>query len=60
MIRKVLIVAVAAFALWPMRATLQQPAPGGAAGEWWAVMEPVFRLDGAGHAAAHSEPARRA
>jgi len=31
MVRKILIVAVAAFAMWPMRATLQQPAPGNAA-----------------------------
>jgi len=24
---------------------LQQPAPGAAPGEWWALMEPVFHLD---------------
>ena len=24
--------------------TLQEPAPGSAAGEWWAVMQPVFHL----------------
>jgi L-rhamnose mutarotase len=24
--------------------TLQQPAPGSAAGEWWAAMQPVFHL----------------
>lgn len=24
---------------------LQQPAPGGRPGEWWAVMEPVFSLE---------------
>jgi L-rhamnose mutarotase len=25
--------------------SLQQPPPGGRPGEWWALMEPVFRLD---------------
>jgi L-rhamnose mutarotase len=25
--------------------SLQEPAPGSAPGEWWAVMEPVFSLD---------------
>lgn len=25
--------------------TLQQPAPGARPGEWWAMMEPVFRLE---------------
>jgi len=25
--------------------SLQQPPPGSAPGEWWALMEPVFRLD---------------
>jgi hypothetical protein len=25
--------------------SLQQPAPGAQAGEWWAMMEPVFRLE---------------
>jgi L-rhamnose mutarotase len=25
--------------------SLQQPPAGGAPGEWWALMEPVFRLD---------------
>jgi L-rhamnose mutarotase len=40
--------------------SMQEPAPGGRPGEWWAAMEPVFRLDGAGRAAAQSEPARRA
>ena len=24
---------------------MQEPAPGAPAGEWWAVMQPVFRLD---------------
>lgn len=40
--------------------SMQEPPPGGGPGEWWAVMEPVFRLDGAGRPAARSEPARRA
>jgi L-rhamnose mutarotase len=40
--------------------SMQEPPPGGAPGEWWAVMEPVFRLESAGRAAARSEPARRA
>jgi hypothetical protein len=31
MVRKILIVAVVALAMWPMRATLQPPAPGNAA-----------------------------
>ena len=26
--------------------SLQEPPPGGRPGEWWALMEPVFRLDG--------------
>jgi len=25
--------------------SLQQPAPGGRPGEWWALMEPIFRLE---------------
>lgn len=25
--------------------SLQEPVPGGAPGEWWAQMQPVFRLD---------------
>jgi L-rhamnose mutarotase len=28
--------------------TLQQPSPGAPAGDWWAQMEPVFSLAGAG------------
>ena len=28
--------------------SLQEPHPGTAAGEWWAAMEPVFHLGGAG------------
>jgi L-rhamnose mutarotase len=40
--------------------SMQEPPPGGGPGEWWATMEPVFRLDGAGRAAAQSEPAHRA
>ena len=28
--------------------SLQEPAPGAAQGEWWAVMEPVFHLDEGG------------
>jgi L-rhamnose mutarotase len=27
--------------------SMQEPPPGGPAGEWWAAMEPVFQLDGA-------------
>lgn len=27
-----------------LMSSLQQPAPGAAAGKWWAIMEPVFRL----------------
>ena len=26
---------------------MQEPPPGGDAGEWWAVMEPIFRLNAA-------------
>jgi L-rhamnose mutarotase len=40
--------------------SMQEPSPGGDPGQWWSVMEPVFRLEGAGRAAARSEPARRA
>jgi L-rhamnose mutarotase len=40
--------------------SMQEPPPGSENGEWWAMMQPVFRLDGTGSAAAHSEPARRA
>jgi L-rhamnose mutarotase len=40
--------------------SMQQPAPGGAPEEWWAQMEPVFRLDGTGRAMPRPEPARRA
>jgi L-rhamnose mutarotase len=28
--------------------SLQQPAPGTPSGEWWAIMEPVFSLNGRG------------
>jgi L-rhamnose mutarotase len=31
--------------------SLQEPAPGAANGEWWAVMEPVFHLDEGGEPA---------
>ena len=27
--------------------SMQEPPPGGAAGEWWALMEPVFRMNAA-------------
>ena len=39
--------------------SLQQPAPGTNAGEWWAIMEPIFSLDGSGaiaHAGKSSRP----
>ena len=31
--------------------SFQEPAPGAARGEWWAVMEPVFHLDEGGEPA---------
>jgi L-rhamnose mutarotase len=34
--------------------SLQQPVPGAQAGEWWAMMEPVFRLEEQGLAAVRS------
>jgi L-rhamnose mutarotase len=42
--------------------SMQQPAPGSTAGEWWAVMQPVFHLRGEApeHSSGHSESARRA
>jgi len=40
--------------------SMQEPPPGGGPDEWWALMQPVFRLDGSGSAGAQSEPARRA
>lgn len=42
--------------------SMQQPAPGSAAGEWWAVMQPVFHLhaDAPEALSAPPEPARRA
>ncbi len=40
--------------------SMQEPPPGSEPGEWWAVMQPVFRLDATGSTSAHSEPARRA
>ena len=41
--------------------SLQQPAPGAAAGEWWTVMEPVFTLNGGSPdgSSASDEPASR-
>jgi L-rhamnose mutarotase len=36
--------------------TLQQPPPGAPAGEWWALMEPVYTLRGSHAAGAASEP----
>jgi L-rhamnose mutarotase len=36
--------------------TLQQPPPGARAGEWWALMEPVYTLRGSHPAGAASEP----
>jgi L-rhamnose mutarotase len=39
--------------------SLQQPAPGAPSGEWWTVMEPVFRLDSNG-ATAHAGQRSRA
>jgi L-rhamnose mutarotase len=41
---------------------LQQPPPGGRPGEWWALMEPVFRLEplaGTSHTSATAESAPR-
>jgi L-rhamnose mutarotase len=38
---------------------MQEPVPGRAAGEWWAAMTPVFRLDVAEDTAAATEPTRR-
>jgi L-rhamnose mutarotase len=40
--------------------SMQQPSPGGGPGEWWALMDPLFRLDDAERPAARPEPARRA
>jgi len=40
--------------------SMQQPAPGSAAGEWWAVMQPVFDLGDPGIAQPGPESARRA
>ena len=40
--------------------SMQEPPPGSEPGEWWAMMQPVFRLDGAETAPARSEPAHRA
>lgn len=39
--------------------TLQQPAPGARAGEWWAMMEPVFQLSRQQPPAATCEPVSR-
>jgi L-rhamnose mutarotase len=39
--------------------SLQEPVPGGQPGEWWAQMQPVFRLDVAEDTAAVTESARR-
>ena len=39
--------------------SLQEPPPGSAPGEWWAQMQPVFRLDVAEGAPAATESARR-
>ena len=39
--------------------SLQEPPPGGAPGEWWAQMQPVFRLDVAEGTAAATESSRR-
>jgi L-rhamnose mutarotase len=39
--------------------SLQEPPPGAAPGEWWAHMQPVFRLDVAEDTAAATESARR-
>jgi L-rhamnose mutarotase len=33
--------------------SLQEPSPDAAPGEWWAMMEPVFRLEEQGPAVAH-------
>jgi L-rhamnose mutarotase len=39
--------------------TLQQPAPGARAGEWWAAMEPIFRLPAeTGQTSSSTEPVR--
>ena len=41
---------------------LQQPPPGGRPGEWWALMEPVFRLEPLGdtsHTTTRAESAPR-
>jgi L-rhamnose mutarotase len=40
--------------------SMQEPSPGGGPGEWWAMMQPVFRLDGTASAAADTKRARRA
>lgn len=39
--------------------SMQEPPPGGPAGEWWAQMEPVFRLNTTDDAAPLAESARR-
>jgi len=39
--------------------SLQEPPPGGAPGDWWTQMQPVFRLDVAEGSAAATESARR-
>jgi L-rhamnose mutarotase len=45
-----------------MMKAMQEPAPGGGPGEWWALMRPVFQLkdEGSGNASAPRESARRA
>jgi L-rhamnose mutarotase len=40
--------------------SMQEPAPDSEPGEWWAMMQPVFRLDPTETVSARSEPARRA
>ena len=39
--------------------SMQEPAPGGAPGEWWARMEPVFQLNPTADTAQAIEPAAR-
>jgi L-rhamnose mutarotase len=39
--------------------SLQQPPPGGVAGDWWAMMEPVFRLNGQKDPSAAAEAAEK-
>jgi hypothetical protein len=38
--------------------SMQQPAPGSAAGDWWAVMQPVFDLNVDIYGDADSDAAR--